>query len=128
MPAVRISDGLFQEAKKEAAAMSRSVAGQIEHWARLGQAVEAAGLAVQDMKVLFQRQRAAGAADPFAHLLQEGAKGVYEVPGAALREAKQARQKMDYEAQKAGLVPPSQASPFAGVRMSAKIRKVPLER
>ncbi len=127
MPAVRVSDELFQEARKEADAVHRSVAGQLEYWARLGQAVEAAGLAVEDVKALFYRKRVAAAAR-FAPLLHDAAAGVYEVPGAALQEAKQARQKADYEAQKAGLVSESQVSPFAGVKMSARIRKVPLER
>lgn len=127
MPAVRVSDDLFQEARKEADAVHRSVAGQLEYWARLGQAVEAAGLAVQDVKALFHRKRAAAAADRFAHLVHDAAAGVYEVPGAAIRQAKEARQKADYEAQKAGLASSSQMSPFAGARISARIRKVPLD-
>jgi short subunit dehydrogenase-like uncharacterized protein len=126
MPVVRVSTSLFEEARKDAAAMSRSVAGQLEYWARLGRAVEAAGLAVHDVKELLYRKRAASD-DPFARLLRgEGAR-VYEVSGAALQEAKQARQRLDIEAQKAGLVSSSRMSPFAGARVSARIREVALD-
>jgi hypothetical protein len=40
---VRISDDLFSMARMEAAMMHRSVAQQIEHWAAIGQALEASG-------------------------------------------------------------------------------------
>jgi hypothetical protein len=126
MPAVRVSEDLFQEAKSEAEAMGRSVAGQLEYWARLGQAAEAAGLAAADVKALLHRRRAAHA-DRFASLLQDAAQGVYEGPGSAIRQAKQARQKADYEAQKAGMASVADMSPFAGARMSVKVRKVPLD-
>lgn len=126
MSVVRVSEGLFVEARKEASAMKRSVAGQLEYWARLGQAVEAAGLAVGDVKELFYRKRAASA-DPFAHLVRQEGNRVYEVSGSALQEAKQARQRIDIEAQKAGLVSSARVSPFAGARISARIREVPLD-
>jgi hypothetical protein len=38
---VRISDDLYSMARREAAMMHRSVAQQIEHWAAIGQALEA---------------------------------------------------------------------------------------
>ena len=38
---VRISDDLYSMARTEAAMMHRSVAQQIEHWAAIGQALEA---------------------------------------------------------------------------------------
>jgi hypothetical protein len=41
--AVRISDDLYAMARLEAGVMHRSVAQQIEHWAAIGQAVEARG-------------------------------------------------------------------------------------
>ena len=40
---VRISDDLYSMARLEAMMMNRSVAQQIEHWAAIGQAVEARG-------------------------------------------------------------------------------------
>ena len=40
--AVKLSDALVKVARKEAAAAERPITAQIEHWARLGQSVEAA--------------------------------------------------------------------------------------
>lgn len=40
---IRISDELYEMAATEAAVMHRSLAQQIEHWAALGQAIEASG-------------------------------------------------------------------------------------
>ncbi|MFC5607628.1 TA system antitoxin ParD family protein [Variovorax soli] len=45
---IRVGASLFKEAQKEGALMSRSAAQQIEYWARLGAALEAAGLSVSD--------------------------------------------------------------------------------
>jgi hypothetical protein len=39
---VKLSDALVNAARKEAAAADRSITAQIEHWAKLGQSVEAA--------------------------------------------------------------------------------------
>ena len=39
---VKLSDELVNVARKEAAAAERSITAQIEHWAKLGQSVEAA--------------------------------------------------------------------------------------
>jgi hypothetical protein len=41
---IRASASLFSLAQREGALMSRSAAQQIEHWARLGAAVEVAGV------------------------------------------------------------------------------------
>lgn len=38
---VRVPESLYQDAKEAAVLFSRSASGQLEHWARLGQAVEA---------------------------------------------------------------------------------------
>lgn len=40
--AVRLSRALVEFARREGLAQSRSIAGQVEHWARLGMALEAA--------------------------------------------------------------------------------------
>lgn len=37
---VKISDELLLEARQVSATMNRSIAGQIEHWARLGKSIE----------------------------------------------------------------------------------------
>ncbi len=126
MSAIRVSIELFEEAKKEASAMNRSVAGQFEYWARIGQAVEAAGFPVQDVKELFYRKRVASE-DPFARLVNRNSGQVHELPGSAIQAAKHLRQRIDYEAQRAGLVSSSRISPFAGVQIAARIREVPLD-
>ena len=38
--AVRLSEDLIGEARNEAAIMSRSITSQVEHWAKLGRAIE----------------------------------------------------------------------------------------
>jgi len=38
---LKVSDSLFAVAKQEAQAMRRSITAQVEHWARIGRAVEA---------------------------------------------------------------------------------------
>ena len=43
---IRVSSVLFAEASHTGAAMTRSGAQQLEHWARLGQALERRGLAM----------------------------------------------------------------------------------
>ena len=43
---IRVGAALFREAQQEGEIMSRSAAQQIEYWARLGAALEAAGLSV----------------------------------------------------------------------------------
>ncbi len=40
---IRISDDLYEMASLEAKLMHRSLAQQIEHWAAIGQAIEASG-------------------------------------------------------------------------------------
>lgn len=51
---IRVSAELFEQAQRQAGLMSRSTAQQVEHWARLGAALEARGLAVADMAGLLQ--------------------------------------------------------------------------
>jgi hypothetical protein len=56
---VRISDDLYSMALVEAALMHRSVAQQLEHWAAIGQALEARGdlPAVREASIAHQRAR-----------------------------------------------------------------------
>jgi hypothetical protein len=115
MSAIRVSRSVFEEAKREAQAMSRSVAGQLEHWARLGQAVEALGMSPNDVKLLLYQRMAA--VDPLRQPVRPGDP----------RQEKRIRQKLEQSAQKSGLLAPSRVSPFAGARISARIREVPLD-
>lgn len=39
---IKLSADLVEEARRDGAVFSRSIAGQVEHWARLGKALEAA--------------------------------------------------------------------------------------
>lgn len=52
---LRISTALFTVAREEAELLSRSTAQQIEHWARIGRAVEAAGLTAAAAKEIVRR-------------------------------------------------------------------------
>jgi hypothetical protein len=47
---VRISDDLFALARGESEAMSRSIAQQLEHWAKIGLALEQAGITQEQMR------------------------------------------------------------------------------
>lgn len=106
--------------------MHRSVAGQLEYWSKLGQAVEAAGLSVESIKEIFYRGRIASG-DPFSRLLAGHGADVYEVPDSLLQEAKLRRQEIDLQAQKDGVASSSRMSPFANARVSARIREVRLD-
>ena len=44
MKSIRISDDLFLLARTESETMSRSIAQQLEHWARIGAAIERSGV------------------------------------------------------------------------------------
>lgn len=44
---LRVSEALFVSATAEGEVLSRSAAQQVEHWARLGKALEASGLTVE---------------------------------------------------------------------------------
>lgn len=49
---IRVGAELFSAAQREGALMSRSAAQQIEHWARMGAALEATGLTVGEVAQL----------------------------------------------------------------------------
>lgn len=51
---LRVSGDLFDQALRQGAVLSRSAAQQLEHWARLGAAVEASGLSVPELVALLQ--------------------------------------------------------------------------
>ncbi|MES2756969.1 MAG: ParD-like family protein [Pseudomonadota bacterium] len=66
--AVKLSEDLIEMAKRHAAAEHRSVAKQIEHWARLGKAVEDnPGLPVQFIKdtLLAAQEKKSGMLAPY---------------------------------------------------------------
>ncbi|MBG9388958.1 TA system antitoxin ParD family protein [Caenimonas aquaedulcis] len=56
---VKLSAGIVGQAREAAHTMRRSVASQIEYWATLGKALEAAGLTTSDSHALIARQERA---------------------------------------------------------------------
>ena len=98
---IRVGEELFTAAREEGALMSRSAAQQIEHWARLGAALEASGLTAGQAASLLQGQ-AGKAAEP---------------GDAKLWAFKRERQRMDFENAKAGRVTQDQLSWFSGERV-----------
>jgi hypothetical protein len=50
MKSIRIADEVYSLAQQEAAVMSRSIAQQLEHWAKLGAALESAGVTHDQMR------------------------------------------------------------------------------
>lgn len=46
---IRISAELFEQAQRQGEVLSRSAAQQVEHWARLGAAVEQSGVSVAEL-------------------------------------------------------------------------------
>ncbi|MEO3693402.1 TA system antitoxin ParD family protein [Roseateles paludis] len=102
---VRISAELFNTARDEGAVLSRSTAQQVEHWARLGAALEATGLSVAQVAALLQRE-AAGDAALWAH--------------------KRAQQQADMKNARAGRVSQKQLSWFSGNKAKrVKLRDTP---
>ncbi len=56
---VKLSSSLVSQARQAAQPMRRSVAGQIEYWATLGQVVEHSGLTVQEAQAAIARYEVA---------------------------------------------------------------------
>jgi hypothetical protein len=87
MKSIRISDEWYAQVQQEAALMSRSIAQQIEHWARIGAALESAGVTQDQVRAILggdlrARERAfmkLGLASPASMLL---------IPPEAARRAK----------------------------------------
>lgn len=51
---IRVSAALFEQAQRQGELMCRSTAQQVEHWARLGAALEAEGSSVADVSRLLK--------------------------------------------------------------------------
>lgn len=94
---IRIEAGLFEAAGIEGALMSRSAAQQIEHWARMGAALESCGLTVAEVAELLR-----------AHAAQGGP------AEAELWQFKRQRQKADLQNARSGRVSQGQLSWFSG--------------
>lgn len=86
---LRISADLFEQALEHGQVMSRSAAQQVEHWARIGAALEASGLAVPQLQALLKGELPAQAL-PASSKTQ-----VATEPEAKLRAHKRAQQQRD---------------------------------
>ena len=52
MKSIRIGDEWYAQVQQEAALMSRSIAQQLEHWGRIGAALEAAGVTHDQVRAI----------------------------------------------------------------------------
>lgn len=96
---IRISVELFEQAQNRGAVLSRSTAQQIEHWARLGAAVEQSGMSIDELVALL---RGGAEADRRSE--------------AALWADKRARQARDIAAIESGTATNASMSWFSGGR------------
>lgn len=95
---IRVGAEIFDAAREQGALMSRSAAQQIEHWARMGAALEASGLTVAQVAQLLKRQPEAPA----------------EPGDAKLWAFKRQRQQADLATAQAGGLTQDQLSWFSG--------------
>lgn len=103
---IRVGAELFAAAQREGALMSRSAAQQVEHWARLGVALEAVGLSVAEMAELLRSRTA----------VERDATGASEQDPWAFKRKLQAR---DLRHARAGRLSGSQLSWFSGGKAKA---------
>lgn len=99
---IRVSKDLFTRAQVQAGLMSRSTAQQVEHWARLGAALEASGLAVTGLAELLQTNGKNAATHTESASAEE------------LWKFKRKRQRADIASVKSGAVRTEQMNWFAG--------------
>jgi hypothetical protein len=112
---LRVSTDLFLRASRQGEALSRSTAQQLEHWARLGAAVEASGMTVAELVSLLQGTRDEARTPPHA------------IPEAGLWARKRAQQQRDITSIEQGQVTNASLSWFSGGRARrAKVKNSPL--
>lgn len=104
---IRVDAGLFESARRQGELMSRSAAQQVEHWARLGCALEASGLSV------------AAAAELLRVGGESSTSGAHGVPENDLWAYKRAMQARDLESVRSGHTTTEQMSWFSGGRARA---------
>jgi hypothetical protein len=84
---LRVSDVLFDSANTAGAMFSRSAAQQVEHWARLGKALEAAGLTVDAAAQLFGLAKPESEEALWRHKRTRQAKDVKDVASGRVNQA-----------------------------------------
>lgn len=99
---IRAGAEIFKAAREASALMSRSSAQQIEHWARIGAALEACGLTVGQVTALLQ-----------SHADEQNEQG-----DASLWAFKRQRQQADLENAQSGRVSLDELSWFSGGKVS----------
>ncbi|WP_431102108.1 TA system antitoxin ParD family protein [Roseateles noduli] len=99
---VRVSAELFQSAQEQGEAMTRSAAQQIEHWARLGKALEDAGLSTDEMVSVLRGEAESGAGSKERR--PKGRLSSKIVPAEQMWAEKRAKQKKDMENVRSGKV------------------------
>jgi ParD-like antitoxin of type II ParDE toxin-antitoxin system len=103
---IRVNAELFEQAREAGEILSRSAAQQIEHWAKIGAALEDAGLTVtQATELLTVRDR-----------VKTGTQAE-----AALWTDKRARQSRDRQTVRSGKIKSHQLSWFAGRTKRAQL-------
>lgn len=112
---VRVGAALFEDAQSVGAVMSRSAAQQVEYWARLGQALESAGLNLRDAAALLQGRAQVAVSS-------QGQEESTVVAEADLVKFKRERQAADIRAVEEGRATNEQMSWFSGGR--ARSRKL----
>lgn len=106
---VRISGELFERAREQGEIQSRSTSQQIEHWAKIGIAVEAAGLSVNSAVQLLTSA------------------GVERRSEAALWASKRAQQSQELQAVRSGEIAANRLAWFSdGRAKAAKLVDSPL--
>lgn len=106
---VRIGVEIFEAARQHGQIMSRSAALQVEHWARLGMALEASGLSVAEVAAMLRIGHAEPAAGDMA-----ADDVVTEVSEKELWAYKRAKQARDIEMVRSGRATNDQMSWFSG--------------
>jgi hypothetical protein len=100
---VRVSAGLFQSAQEKGEDMTRSTAQQIEHWARLGTALENAGLSIDEMISVLRGEAERGADSKDRR--PKGRLSSKIVPAEQMWAEKRAKQRTDMDNVRSGKVP-----------------------
>lgn len=122
---IRVGAEIFNTAREEGELMSRSAAQQIEHWARMGAALEACGLTVDEVAFLLksapeavapQRPPPRGGTGKVAkpHLPMTQTERQPEPGDATLWAFKRQRQRADLENARSGRVTQDRLSWFSG--------------
>ena len=109
---VKLNSGLIEDARREAEVFHRSLGGQIEHWARLGRAIENAdGVSVARVRAALEGRLKI---DEFSEAEQDAFFGelgsVFEAPSSEVSQAYAERGRQRRAAQAARRAPRSRGA------------------